>query len=852
MKTMRKMMSLLIAALLVMSLATTAFAADEYEEMDVYTLHHNVADDGYDGPNLQYFSPYVTDFAFDGQSSFIQSNIYSMYNTLNGEVIPVYCTDILVGAYADHRYRQLNLEDSTFAASASGKLRAIMRNGFYLENISGETTDAHAVRVEEELARLGAASGVEGLTIGEAISGTQLAIWQAAHGSRLRYTDFFRTLYTTKMPSATKYYDLCNEERENGHVDYTVSTYGKVTVTEESDAYIASRIKAVYDYLLSLQPIAASQRVVSPASFIQTEESAPSLNADGTYDITVSATVDVQMAAGDYLTLSAVVDPTHFSSADLHDGVQTVNLTVRNVPAELVSEPVMLNIDGMQTADEVFIYDAYGDRETAQTMIGIDGSQQPVHTVMRATQNRILNFYKTARINVGNDNYERRPLEGITFDIFFVANLNDYLTGAVTLPPAEEYDYPDMADHVVITDAEGKASVNFTQHGLEDGVYLVVERDHPAIKAPVAPFYVTMPSTNPDGTGQVYEVTVQPKNEVKGNVHIEKDVTSIGNDKTDVDAYAKHTWIIGTNIPEDIASGKSYVITDTLDNRLDYIGNLKVVVESLDGTTVLATLTEGVDYELTVNDRDSLSDGKPSDSFKVELTRAGMLAVADALGENSYEDYMIRVYFDAQINANAGAGEEIPNDAILNYVNSVGFDFEVESDKPVVVTGGANLLKVDSTDHDRVLPGAVFEVYRKATAEEVANGDSRLTHIDGVGAAVIKVSFFDSPQMRGDKVTSVTSDDEGKAAIYGLACGSYYLVETQSPGGYNLLAGPVELIIDESSHMEERTVTVENVAGSELPATGGMGTTVFTVGGLLLISLSAVLLVLKKRETTAA
>ena len=50
---------------------------------------------------------------------------------------------------------------------------------------------------------------------------------------------------------------------------------------------------------------------------------------------------------------------------------------------------------------------------------------------------------------------------------------------------------------------------------------------------------------------------------------MEKDVTSLGNNDSTIDAGKDHTWIISSNIPEDIAYGKVYVISDTLDNRLD-------------------------------------------------------------------------------------------------------------------------------------------------------------------------------------------------------------------------------------------------------------------------------------------
>ena len=127
--------------------------------------------------------------------------------------------------------------------------------------------------------------------------------------------------------------------------------------------------------------------------------------------------------------------------------------------------------------------------------------------------------------------------------------------------------------------------------------------------------------------------------------------------------------------------------------------------------------------------------------------------------------------------------------------------------------------------------------------------------------------------------TKLTSGGDGKFVIAGLDAGGYYLRETKAPAGYNLLGNDIGITItatlDKSENSPSLTAlkirvqngpdatatesdgdvttgivstVVENVAGAQLPLTGGIGTTVFYIAGSVLVLTAAVLSVTRKRR----
>ena len=163
----------------------------------------------------------------------------------------------------------------------------------------------------------------------------------------------------------------------------------------------------------------------------------------------------------------------------------------------------------------------------------------------------------------------------------------------------------------------------------------------------------------------------------------------------------------------------------------------------------------------------------------------------------------------------------------------------------------------------KALPGAVFQFpfYVKSDADT-----------DG--------AYIYAGTTAGEGLTNqITTPENGVIIVKGVKTGSYAITEVTAPAGYNKLAAPVTVeavktssttthttvYLDENGNVTKETtakvtevkvdidtiaattVVVVNQAGTELPSTGGMGTTVFYVLGAILVVGAGVLLVTKKR-----
>ena len=164
-----------------------------------------------------------------------------------------------------------------------------------------------------------------------------------------------------------------------------------------------------------------------------------------------------------------------------------------------------------------------------------------------------------------------------------------------------------------------------------------------------------------------------------------------------------------------------------------------------------------------------------------------------------------------------------------------------EEPEPEIVRGNFKLLKHRTGNVERTLSGAQFQVYRPACALDAAEDIVTLMFEEAeINVVPVKAN--------GENLVLTTGDD-GTAVSPQLKLGEYYVVETEAPFGYQLDETPVRVFVADG--YRQLTYEIANNSLIELPETGGMGTTLFTAVGSVMILLG-VALVLNRRKRYAA
>ena len=410
------------------------------------------------------------------------------------------------------------------------------------------------------------------------------------------------------------------------------------------------------------------------------------------------------------------------------------------------------------------------------------------------------------------------------------------------------------------TTVDGQDGIaKFTNLGV--GYYLVVETKTPTDSTgktkyvASTPFFVAIPQANTTTkfgetatsptTSWVYDVVATPKNE---EVTIGKKISGINDAKTEAKNEQQATVKVGDKVEYTITSISPkytdeyfaytdasklpvYKITDTLSKGLGYQNDILVKI----GKT---TLQEGIDKDYTLS---KTTNDDSSMTIVITFTQA-------FLKNEAYKGKEVIVTYTAEVLQSAEITNPNTNEVSLDYTNKPGEETKgIPGDVPKVYTYALNVHKKDNSGTNL----KVYFVTKNESGENVYTQIKNLKDMDDNGV--------------------IATDSKGNLTLAGLNVGDYALEEVEAPAGYTLLKDKIFFSISDSDidgRLDEVTEgsTISNVKDKEenntgyvqmevvnnkgfnLPATGGLGTYLFTIGGLVIMAGAALLLIASKKR----
>ena len=374
--------------------------------------------------------------------------------------------------------------------------------------------------------------------------------------------------------------------------------------------------------------------------------------------------------------------------------------------------------------------------------------------------------------------------------------------------------------------AESKTSYEFT--GLDAGYYLVYVTGGKEIQSSL----VTVDQTT---------TTVNLKTEAPS---IEKTAN-----KTTVNIGDVVTYTVTGAIPDTTGySEYVYKIHDELSAGLDFVNDANGTALGTDATTVNVAVAftdaEGTDANTapTTATLDTENNRKMSLDLS-EWVRANQ--------RNKGKEFTVTYY--AKVNKAAVVTEK--NKAQLEYGNKPGETTTTTPSEVKTPTYPLDILKVKK-DSNVKLAGAKFSLYTSET--DAKNGTNPIKVTGNNGNYVV-----DSTSATTEFESVENIERKGyNLRVNGLAEGTYYLVETKAPDGFNKLTAPVVITITKSTGADvnnwtiskdgtvetDKIIDIANSTGSLLPSTGGRGAIAFAVIAALLVFCVAVSFIRDKRK----
>lgn len=381
-----------------------------------------------------------------------------------------------------------------------------------------------------------------------------------------------------------------------------------------------------------------------------------------------------------------------------------------------------------------------------------------------------------------------------------------------------------------------KATLGEADHGY----YLVKDTDNNAAALTSPILKVAGCTVNVEAKGSVPTSTKKIKEDSNGE----------WGDTADLDVGQEAPFKLTGTMPSNIADFTTYKY-----GFKDFISKGFTLPDNIKTDGIKVTVGGKALTPNTVNVTDITDDSHGAEyngGKQIEIMFTDLKATAKAAGVELTKDSEVIVEYSATVNEHAViGGKGNPNKSLVVYqkdVNDGDGLGETPEDEVWAFTYQLDTTKVDSADPETKLKDAQFRLYNsdKSKSAKIENG---------------KISAW----VDGDAGTVITTPEGGVFNIAGLDADTYYLKEIKAPAGYNLPTGDdayfkfvisATLTVEkDKGKIESLTITsgeeaatdgdiptgkvsmnITNTSGSTLPGTGGMGTVIFTVVGLLVMA----------------
>ena len=425
------------------------------------------------------------------------------------------------------------------------------------------------------------------------------------------------------------------------------------------------------------------------------------------------------------------------------------------------------------------------------------------------------------------------------------------------------------------TDVAGHTSAS----DMEQGLYLVVETRVPEnVTSTCNPFFVSLPMTTIDGTACNYDVTVYPKNQT-GNPTLDKTV------REDKNSTSKNTGSL-----TDISGGHAHTASASIGDTVDYqiISTMPTITSKASDLSEYAyvdTMSKGIKYNKSDVVIEFFKDAGCTDKITTWAENSGKFTVAYDDAQNimtirmtdtglseineaatvytdsvkrGYSDCTMRISYAATLTADAKMGDaDNPNEVVLTWRRTDNTYFDTLRDCCHVYTYGIDILKQFS-DNGGNLRNVKFKLHNDSDdCYIIAEQKDGVYYAKGFAAK------------KADATTFVPNSS-GHIVVKGLEDDAYSLTETATDKGYVLLKDAVKIVIKtaesgqcekcgaklltasatvngkDASMTDGNTIvplTVVNNPGFDLPKTGGYGTWMFTIGGVVLLGAAAFIVI---------